>query len=89
MVGIFREQARDGEPITVNGDGTQTRDFIHIDDIAKANLRAATTDHVGGAYNIGRGEQTSIRALADQVRDVTDSDSARCRSRRVRWSRSA
>jgi UDP-glucose 4-epimerase len=41
----------------------------------QANLLAATTDTVGTAYNIGRGEQTSIRTLAELVRDIADSDS--------------
>lgn len=75
VISIFREQALAGDPITVNGDGTQTRDFIHVNDIVQANLLAATTDTVGTAYNIGRGEQTSIRTLAEMVRDIADSDS--------------
>jgi len=75
VISIFREQALDDSSITVNGDGTQTRDFVHVDDVVDANLRAATTDHVGEAYNIGSGEQTSIQSLAEQVRDITDSDS--------------
>jgi len=75
VISIFREQALAADPITVDGDGTQTRDFIHIDDVVQANLLAATTDTVGTAYNIGRGEQTSIRTLAELVRDIADSDS--------------
>lgn len=75
VISIFREQALADDPITVDGDGTQTRDFIHIDDVVEANLRAATTDHVGNAYNIGRGEQTSIRSLAQRLRDITGSES--------------
>jgi UDP-glucose 4-epimerase len=76
VISIFREQAIADDPITVHGDGTQTRDFIHIDDVIEANLLAATTDHIGKAYNIGRGEQTSIQTLAEALRDITDSASA-------------
>lgn len=76
VISIFLEQAHDGGPITVNGDGTQTRDFVHIDDIVQANLLAAETDHTGEAYNIGTGEEISIRALAEAVQDVTDTDAA-------------
>lgn len=76
VISTFLEQARAGEPITVEGDGEQTRDFIHVDDVVRANLRAATTANVGEAYNIGTGERTSIRDLAETIRDATDSTSA-------------
>lgn len=75
VVSIFREQALADDPITIQGDGTQTRDFVHIDDVVRANLLAATTGHVGNAYNIGRGEQTSIRTLAELIRKHADSNS--------------
>ena len=75
VVSVFLRQARAGEPITVEGSGEQTRDFVHVDDVVQANLRAATTDTVGNAYNVGSGEATSIAELAALVRDVTDSDS--------------
>ncbi len=75
VVSIFVEQARAGEPITVEGDGTQTRDFVHVWDLVGAFRLAATTDHVGEAFNIGTGESVSIRELAELVREVTGSDS--------------
>jgi UDP-glucose 4-epimerase len=75
VISVFRRQALADDPITIDGDGTQTRDFIHIDDVVSANLRAAKTDHLGEAYNIGRGKQTSIQTLAELTRDAMDSDS--------------
>lgn len=75
VISIFMEQARNGEPLTVEGDGEQTRDFVHVDDIVQANLLAATTDHVGEAYNVGTGDAVTVRRLAEHVRDVADSDS--------------
>ncbi|WP_458205177.1 NAD-dependent epimerase/dehydratase family protein [Haladaptatus sp. NG-SE-30] len=75
VVRVFLDQARRGDPITIEGDGTQTRDFVHISDVVQANLRAATTDRTGRAYNVGTGESVTIRELAETVRDVTDSDS--------------
>jgi UDP-glucose 4-epimerase len=75
VIDVFRDQARDGRPITVDGDGTQTRDFVHVDDVVRANLLAATTDAVGEAYNVGRGEAVSIRELAEWVREAVGSDS--------------
>lgn len=74
VISIFLEQATAGGPITVDGDGTQTRDFVHVDDIVQANLLAATTDQTGDAYNIGTGQQTSIRTLAEQVQHITNAD---------------
>jgi UDP-glucose 4-epimerase len=74
VINIFLEQAQSGDPITVEGDGTQTRDFVHVDDVVQANLRAAQTDHVGEAFNIGTGHALSIRELAETVREVTGAD---------------
>ncbi|MCL9814030.1 NAD-dependent epimerase/dehydratase family protein [Natranaeroarchaeum aerophilus] len=75
VITAFLEQARTGGPITVHGDGEQTRDFVHVSDVVDANLAAATTDHTGQAYNIGTGTSTSIRELAELVRDVIGSRS--------------
>lgn len=76
VVSTFREQAAAGEPITVEGDGTQTRDFVHVSDVVEANLLAATAGGAAGrAYNVGTGEETSIRELAEAVRDVSGTGS--------------
>ena len=75
VIDAFTEQARSGEPITVHGDGEQTRDFVHIDDVVRANRLAATTDNVGGAYNIGTGESVTIKSLAEKIRASVGSDS--------------
>ena len=75
VISIFLQQALDGEPITVHGDGSQTRDFVHVSDVVRANLLAATTDHVGEAFNVGTGSRTTIRELAETIRDAADSES--------------
>ena len=75
VISIFLEQARAGEPITVEGDGEQTRDFVHVDDVVRANVAAATTDAVGEAFNVGTGHSVTINELAETIRDLTDSDS--------------
>ncbi|WP_336035088.1 NAD-dependent epimerase/dehydratase family protein [Halobacterium yunchengense] len=75
VVSTFLEQAQSGQPLTVHGDGDQTRDFVHVSDVVAANLAAATTDHVGRAYNVGTGDSISVSDLADLVVDVTDSAS--------------
>jgi UDP-glucose 4-epimerase len=68
---VFLRQGRAGGPITIEGDGEQTRDFVHVDDVVQANLRAATTDVVGEAYNVGGGSEITISALARKVRTLT------------------
>ncbi|ELY86277.1 NAD-dependent epimerase/dehydratase family protein [Natrinema altunense] len=75
VISTFLEQARADEPITVEGDGRQSRDFVHVSDVVRANLRAATTDAVGEAYNIGTGQRTTILDLAETIRTATGSDS--------------
>jgi UDP-glucose 4-epimerase len=76
VVDAFLERAMAGEPLTVHGDGSQTRDFVHVADVVQANLRAAITDATGRAYNVGTGHAVSIRDLAETVVDVTDSASS-------------
>jgi UDP-glucose 4-epimerase len=76
VISIFRDQALADDDITVEGDGEQTRDFVHVDDIVQANILAATNDDaVGEAFNVGTGNSISIRELAEIVHDVTDSNS--------------
>jgi len=70
VIGTFLRQAMAGDPLTVEGDGTQTRDFVYVDDVVRANLLAATTDATGVPFNVGTGTQTSIAALASAVRDA-------------------
>lgn len=76
VVSIFRERALNDEPILIHGDGTQTRDFVYVDDIVRANVHAATTEKaVGTAFNIGTGTEVSIRELAEEIRDIAGSES--------------
>ncbi|MFC6723318.1 NAD-dependent epimerase/dehydratase family protein [Halobium palmae] len=74
VVNVFLEQALDGTDLTIEGTGRQRRDFVHVRDVVRANLLAATTPHVGEAYNVGTGTPTSIRDLASEVLDVVGSD---------------
>lgn len=68
----FSEQADAGGPLTVHGDGEQTRDFVHVEDVIRANLLAAQTDATGEAFNVGTGTQTSINTVAETIRDHVD-----------------
>lgn len=63
VVAIFTGKMLLGEPVTINGDGQQTRDFVYVGDCARANYLALTTGHEPGIYNIGWGRPTSINEI--------------------------
>ena len=72
VIGIFQRQKEAGEPLTLVGDGLQKRDFIHVEDVARANYIAATAelgDHIGEVFNIGSGKNYSIKDIADVISD--------------------
>ncbi len=71
VVAIFCGALIDGRRPTVFGDGRQTRDWVDVSDVARANLMAAEAD-VTGPFNIGRGEETSVLDLIDALNDVAD-----------------
>jgi UDP-glucose 4-epimerase len=75
VIRTFLSQAHAGDDVTVEGDGSQTRDFIHVSDVVRANLAAATTNCVGEAFNVATGTETSIRELADIVTESVESTS--------------
>ena len=65
VFGVFLRQKLAGMPFTVVGDGTQTRDFIYVSDVASAFLAAAETDIVGERFNVGAGNPQSINRLVE------------------------
>lgn len=69
VIGRFLKQASEKQPLTVTGDGTQTRDFIHVSDIARAIEKAALSDKIGKGevLNIGSGVQTTINEVANLI----------------------
>ena len=69
VIPIFANRIFNGEPITIFGDGEQTRDFVNVRDVAQANLKAATAANVSGAFNIGSGKRISINTLARMMFD--------------------
>lgn len=66
VIPLFLKQRAEGKPMTITGDGTQTRDFTHVEDVVRANLLAAESPHVGNGevINIGAGRNVSINAVA-------------------------
>jgi UDP-glucose 4-epimerase len=74
VVGLFLRQKKAGEALTIVPDGTQRRDFTHVDDVVDANILAMTVDHdrYGEVFNIGTGRNHSILELANMISDKTE-----------------
>jgi nucleoside-diphosphate-sugar epimerase len=68
VLAIFLVNVLRGEPVTIHGDGGQTRDFVHIDDVVEAWIRVVGDQASDGAVlKVGSGHETSVNALADAV----------------------
>jgi len=65
VFGVFLRQKIDNSPYTVVGDGTQSRDFLYVSDVARAFIAAAQTHHVGRIYNLGAGKPQSVNRLVE------------------------
>lgn len=65
VVGIFMRMKAAGKPITIFGDGNQTRDFIDVKDVCRAYLMAAESDITGEIFNVGSGNPQTINRLVD------------------------
>jgi UDP-glucose 4-epimerase len=63
VIAIFASRLLAGAPCVVNGDGEQTRDYVYVDDVAAANLRALEHPEVTGCVNIGTGIETSVNEI--------------------------
>src|SRR6184192_1942981 len=70
VVAIFSQRMLRGEPVTVNGDGRQTRDYVYVGDVARANLLALETTATG-PFNIGTGIETDVNTLARLLLEAT------------------
>ena len=81
VVAIFCDRLIDGTPLTIFGDGGQTRDYVHVRDVARANLAAATvklppaTGVDSRAFNIGTSIETDVVMLANVLKDVSSGHS--------------
>ena len=80
VVAIFCNRVLTGQPLTVFGDGSQTRDYVYVKDVARANLAAATRDLPAPAkldargFNIGTGIETSVMELANALQKSAGSN---------------
>jgi len=69
VIARFLEQKKEGQKMTITGDGTQTRDFTYVSDVVAANILAATGKRVGKGevFNIGAGANYSVNAIAEKL----------------------
>ena len=69
VVGIFQKQKEQHSALTIVGDGKQTRDFVHVSDVAAANILVSESDATG-VYNVGTGIEYSVNQIADMISDI-------------------
>lgn len=79
VIGRFLDLRKKGEPLTIVGDGKQTRDFTHVNDVVRANILASESEKAihGESINIGGGERISILELAEIIGGPTTKIPAR------------
>ena len=67
VLSIFAQAVQTGRPITIFGDGEQTRDFVYVADVVQANLLASAIPFSAenAVFNVGRGEQSSLNLILD------------------------
>jgi len=66
VIAIFTEKLLRGEQPVINGDGKQTRDYVYVGDVARANVAALTSDYCG-ALNFGTGRETDVNTLFEHL----------------------
>jgi UDP-glucose 4-epimerase len=74
VVPIMLNKIDANEPPVINGDGSQAYDFIYVEDVARCNVAALTSDTTFGFFNVGTGVQTSIRELCDTILRLKNSE---------------
>jgi UDP-glucose 4-epimerase len=71
VISLFVNRALRGEKITIFGDGKQSRDFVFIDDVVEANMRAATVPGISGkTFNVAAGKETTLEELVNMLERV-------------------
>jgi UDP-glucose 4-epimerase len=73
VVAIFCRALVQGREVVINGDGEQTRDYIHVADVVRANLAAVDSEE-SGIFNVGTGVQTDVNTIYELLRQSLNSD---------------
>ena len=74
VVPIMLNKIEANEAPSINGDGSQAYDFIYVEDVARANVQALSSEQEFGMYNVGTEVQTSINELCDLILELKNSD---------------
>ena len=72
VIPIFATLLLQNKPITIYGDGEQTRDFVNVKDVAMANILAAEKEELSGTFNIGSGVSMTINSLASMMKEIVN-----------------
>ncbi|HSP16273.1 MAG TPA: NAD-dependent epimerase/dehydratase family protein [Thermoanaerobaculia bacterium] len=76
VIAIFADRMLRGEPVTINGSGEQTRDFVFVRDVVAASMAVTEHPELKGAYNVGTGVETSINVLYDEMAKILGTPAA-------------
>jgi len=69
VIAIFVNKSLNGEKLTIFGDGEQTRDYVYVKDVAKANLAAI---NLSGIFNVGTNTETSVNQIVSKINEITN-----------------
>ena len=67
VISAWMEKIRQNAPLRIDGDGTQSRDFIHVDDLINAFFKIIKSNLKNKIYNLGSGKETSINKIASLI----------------------
>ena len=67
VIAIFSDKILSGEKVKINGSGKQTRDFVYMKDVAKANVMAL---NLSGVFNVGTGKETEINQIFQKIKEI-------------------
>lgn len=74
VISIFTRLINEGQGLTIFGDGEQTRDFIYVDDVVEANIKAMNHPELTGIYNISTNTSTSVNKLVSYFKSISNKD---------------
>ena len=74
VISIFTRLINEGQGLTIFGDGEQTRDFIYVDDVVEANIKAMNYPELTGVYNISTNTSTSVNKLVSYFKSISNKD---------------
>lgn len=77
VISVFFHRIREDKPVTIFGDGKQTRDFVFVEDVVSASILAATQpETIGEVFNIASGKETDLEQLAGIIKQVSNKESS-------------